>query len=93
VAQAKNVEHSVTIYLLLRHHLETFRSIQVLDFDDKAAIHFTQFQAIKELRRVNAADKKIAAIALANDATLITRNLRDFVNVPGLRVEDWSRSE
>lgn len=33
---------------------------------------------------------KIAAIALANNATLLSKNLRDFSKVPGLKVEDWS---
>jgi tRNA(fMet)-specific endonuclease VapC len=34
-------------------------------------------------------DLKIAAICLAHDALLLTRNLVDFRRVPGLRVEDW----
>jgi tRNA(fMet)-specific endonuclease VapC len=35
-------------------------------------------------------DLKIAAIALANDAILLSRNLSDFAKVSGLRVEDWT---
>jgi tRNA(fMet)-specific endonuclease VapC len=33
---------------------------------------------------------KIAAIAFAQDATVLTRNIKDFSRVPGLRVEDWA---
>jgi tRNA(fMet)-specific endonuclease VapC len=35
-------------------------------------------------------DLKIAAISLANNATLLSRNMQDFRRVPGLRVEDWT---
>lgn len=35
-------------------------------------------------------DLKIAAITLAQDALLVSRNLRDFSRVPDLRVEDWA---
>ena len=34
-------------------------------------------------------DLKIATIALRNNATLLSRNLKDFQRVPGLDVEDW----
>jgi tRNA(fMet)-specific endonuclease VapC len=41
--------------------------------------------------RIGTQDLKIAAIALANDALLLSANLRDFEQVPILRVEDWLR--
>jgi tRNA(fMet)-specific endonuclease VapC len=34
-------------------------------------------------------DLLIAAIDLANDLTLVTRNTREFGRVAGLRLEDW----
>jgi tRNA(fMet)-specific endonuclease VapC len=34
-------------------------------------------------------DLQIAAIALVNNLTLVTHNVREFRRVEGLRVEDW----
>jgi predicted nucleic acid-binding protein len=39
--------------------------------------------------RIGTMDLKIASIALANDATVLTCNARDFSKVPNLRIEDW----
>jgi tRNA(fMet)-specific endonuclease VapC len=38
--------------------------------------------------RIGARDLKIASIGLANDATLLSRNPKDFGKVAGLKVED-----
>ena len=40
-------------------------------------------------RRVAEPDLRIAAIALARDATLVTANVRRFARIPDLRVENW----
>jgi len=34
-------------------------------------------------------DLLIAATALVHNLTLVTHNVRDFVNLPGLNIEDW----
>lgn len=39
--------------------------------------------------RIGSMDIKIASIAIANDALVLSANLRDFELVPGLRVENW----
>jgi predicted nucleic acid-binding protein len=34
-------------------------------------------------------DLFLAATALVHDLTLVTHNVQDFQNVPGLRIQDW----
>jgi len=63
----------------------------VLEFDLRAA---TEFQRLRKRHRtIGTMDLKIAAIVLANDATLLSRNLTDFRRIPELKVEDWTLTE
>ena len=59
-------------------------------FDTAAAAEFDRLRQNKKLKKIDRADLLIACIALAHQATLITRNLRDFQLVPGLRLENWA---
>jgi tRNA(fMet)-specific endonuclease VapC len=42
---------------------------------------------------ISEADLWIAATALASDGVIVTNNVREFSRVPGLAVEDWTKSE
>jgi tRNA(fMet)-specific endonuclease VapC len=66
--------------------------LERLAWTDDVSVRFGELKAGLERRgeRVDDFDVAIAAHAVAYDATLITRNLRHFVRIPGLRVEDWS---
>jgi tRNA(fMet)-specific endonuclease VapC len=63
---------------------------RVIPFDATAGGHFARVSKMKAVRNVGLADLLIAAIALAHDATLVTRNLKDFQPIPGLTVENWA---
>ena len=64
--------------------------VAVAAFDVTAAARYGDMVRAIGLERTNF-DRLIAAHALALNAVLITRNARDFADVPGLRVEDWTK--
>lgn len=88
LAKSRTFEQQIQAYSRLNEFLENFRQITVLSFDQKAATKLTHLKSLK--LRVASMDLKIASIALANDALLLSRNLRDFENIPTLKVEDWT---
>lgn len=56
-----------------------------------AAGRFDGFLKNKKFRfKRGRADLLIACIALANGATLVTRNTKDFAAIPNLKLENWA---
>lgn len=88
-AKSMEIGHQLKAYERLRRHLLSYLDIEVLAFDARAAEHFLRLRRLK--LKVGAADLKIASIALAHGAILLTRNLLHFGRVPGLRAEDWTK--
>ena len=68
-------------------HLELF---QVVLFDDAIVAEFDRLRQNKKLKKIGRGDLLIASIVLSKRATLITRNLKDFRQVPGLQIENWA---
>ena len=62
-----------------------------LPFCDEAAIIFGEVRAVLASAGtpIGPCDLQIAAIAMANDLTLVTHNMGEFSRVSGLRFEDW----
>ena len=63
-------------------------AVKVASFDMIAAQSFAKFRATVALEG-DTDDVMIAAIAVTNDFTLVTRRPADFARFPHLRVEDW----
>lgn len=50
---------------------------------------FNRLRALKNLRKVGRADLLVASIVLTHRAVLVTRNIRHFQQVPGLKPVNW----
>lgn len=70
-----------------------FADLISLPFDSKAAQICGQLRANLQARGtpIGVYDLQIAAIALANNLTLVTHNTREFSRIEGLQLEDWER--
>jgi len=81
------VHKQIPAYARLIELIRFFANWRIMAFDEAAADELVSLR--KERIRIGTHDLKIASIALVNDATLLSANLRDFEQVPGLRVENW----
>lgn len=90
---AKTIDDLIRWYEKFSGVVQLCKKVPVLPFDQASAIQ------LEILLKANPAlakqrlqkDMQIAAIALANNATVVTCNYRDFSLVPGLTMVDWSK--
>lgn len=75
-------------YLSLHQNVEFFNTIRVLDLSGDAVNRYSALRSAKV--RIGTQDLRIASIVLSVNATLVTRNRRDFEQVPNLKIVDWT---
>jgi tRNA(fMet)-specific endonuclease VapC len=60
----------------------------LIDLSEEAYACYLELR--RQRIRIGTQDLRIAAIVLAENSILVTRNQRDFERVPGLAFEDWT---
>ena len=87
IAAARNDGAQLDAYRKLRLSVAALNAWTILEWDEDAVARFHRLR--REGVRIATLDLRIASIALAFDATLLTRNLTDFRKVPGLKIANW----
>lgn len=74
---------------------QLLRPMQRLPFDQECAEHAARLRATLEAagQPIGPHDVLIAATALRHNATLVTRNVREFARVPTLRWINWHAAD
>jgi tRNA(fMet)-specific endonuclease VapC len=89
IHRAKTASEVVRAFARFQEALTFYRTIPILPYDEAAAAQFTHLRQISP-HRPGTQDLRIAAIALSQNATLVTRNRRDFQDISELPLVDWS---
>lgn len=89
MARVRSEDEEVFVYEKLVVTVRFCATMRSLPYD-LAAI--ARFQSLSKMKlKVRPMDLRVAAVALEQNAVLVTRNVRDFERVPDLRYEDWTQ--
>jgi tRNA(fMet)-specific endonuclease VapC len=88
IARAKTPDQVAAAYSRLTDTLNELRNWVVETFSRDAVVRYSSLK--KQKLNVGSNDLKIASIAIETGAIIVTKNLRDFARIPGVKVEDWS---
>jgi tRNA(fMet)-specific endonuclease VapC len=87
ISRHRDPHRQISPYAKLQRQIDLFADWLILPWDADSADLFVNLR--RQCVRIGSMDLKIACIVLAHDATLLTRNAKDFAQVPGLRIENW----
>ena len=87
LSSRKKKSDELPVYERLKRSTEMFASWDILPWDAESLELYESLR--KQRLKMSSADMKIASIALAHEAVLLTQNRQDFERVPNLQIEDW----
>ncbi|MBE9009723.1 type II toxin-antitoxin system VapC family toxin [Pseudanabaenaceae cyanobacterium LEGE 13415] len=87
--KATDGESLLRAQTLLARTEQLLDELEIIPFEQTAIAQFERLKAQKSLRKFGRSDLLIASIALANRATLVTRNLKDFQQIANLKLVNW----
>jgi tRNA(fMet)-specific endonuclease VapC len=87
VKKAKTASEQARAYFLFSHTIRILQTVNLLDYTENAIQRFEVLEKMK--LNIGKMDMRIGAIALENNATVVTRNQRDYTRIPNLNIEDW----
>ena len=90
LSKAKTLDEQVVAYRWLQKLSEDYRSILIIPFDKAAGWEYQRLR--RGYPRLGTMDLRIAAISIAKNAILLTRNTSDFGKIKELSMDDWSTS-
>jgi tRNA(fMet)-specific endonuclease VapC len=89
LSRARNHQQIALVYdMLVNRLLPVWCRFRERKHTEPAILRFEQLRSLR--LNVGMMDLRIAAVALENGLTVVTRNQRDFGRVPGLATVDWS---
>jgi tRNA(fMet)-specific endonuclease VapC len=86
-ADATQLNTAIERFQASEDMLDDFQLVRV---DGDAAQHFERLLKQKKTAKMKRPDLLIACVALAQRALLVTRNVKDYKDVAGLRIENWA---
>jgi len=87
IHRKRKARDQITPYRKFQELFAFFAGWTILSWTDAAVDQFDQLKV--QRIRIGTLDLKIASIVLSHNATVVTRNRKDFEQVPGLRIENW----
>jgi len=90
ILKAENAERLLRAQAGYRASADFLDLFLVLWFDDRAAELSDRLRGAKGTKKVKLKDLLIACVALAHEATLVTRNTKDFQGIPNLTLDNWA---